>query len=139
MFGLMSLDLPTRGVAAGVMIAAPVGPVSVLSIKRVLQKGWKSGLLSGLGAALVDSFYGGIAGFSISLVIEFLIREQFWIRLVGGILLVGIGIAYYFKPPQSLESGKPDTSSHSDFVSAFILPATNPTTVLLFLASLAMI
>lgn len=135
----MELDLPMRGVAAGLMIAAPVGPVNVLCIQRALQKGWKSGLVSGLGAAVVDTFYGGIAGFSISLVIQFLIREQFWFRLIGGILLIGIGITYYFKKPRSLESSYSDSPSHSDFVSALILTATNPTTILSFLAILAML
>jgi threonine/homoserine/homoserine lactone efflux protein len=135
---VLEFSLPLRGMAAGLMIAAPVGPVNVLCIQRSLQKGWKSGLVSGFGAALVDTFYGGIAGFSISLVIEFLIREQDWIRLAGGFLLIAIGIVYYFREPRTLESGV-NTTGHSDFVSAFLLTATNPTTVLSFLAILAML
>ncbi len=95
-----------------------------------------SGLLSGLGAAAADAFYGAIAGFSISLVINFLMREEFWIRVVGGILLVGIGIVYYRKPPQSLARNEEGSSVHSDFVSTFLLTLTNPTTVLSFMAVL---
>ena len=91
----MDLDLPLRGLAAGFIIAAPVGPVNVLCIQRTLEKGWKPGIVSGLGAALGDSLYGGIAGFSISIIIQFLIDEEFWFRLIGGILLVGIGVVYY--------------------------------------------
>jgi threonine/homoserine/homoserine lactone efflux protein len=135
---LMEFSLPLRGIAAGLMIAAPVGPVNVLCIQRSLQKGWKSGLVSGFGAALVDTLYGGVAGFSISLVIEFLIREQHRIRLAGGLLLIAIGIAYYFRKPRSLEAGA-RRMEQSDFVSAFLLTATNPTTVLSFLAILAML
>jgi threonine/homoserine/homoserine lactone efflux protein len=70
-------------------------------------------------------------------VISFLIREEFWIRLFGGILLIGIGVVYYRKPPLSLDSGKDDSPSQSDFISTFLLAATNPTTVLSFLAVLA--
>jgi threonine/homoserine/homoserine lactone efflux protein len=135
---LMEFSLPFRGIAAGLMIAAPVGPVNVLCIQRSLQKGWKSGLVSGFGAALVDTLYGGIAGFSISLVIEFLIREQSWIRLIGGFLLIAIGAVYYFQKPRSLETAQP-RGKRSDFLSAFLLTATNPTTVLSFLAILAML
>jgi len=135
---LLEFSLPLRGIAAGLMIAAPVGPVNVLCIQRSLQKGWKSGLVSGFGAAVVDTCYGGIAGFSISLVIEFLIREQNWIRLIGGFLLIAIGVIYYFRKPRSLESGQ-RRAEHSDFVSALLLTATNPTTVLSFLAILAML
>jgi threonine/homoserine/homoserine lactone efflux protein len=136
---LIDLALPLRGVAAGLIIAAPVGPVNVLCIQRALEKGWKSGILSGLGAAAVDTLYGGVAGFSISLVISFLLREQAWIRLIGGILLIVVGVVYYFKPPRSIKKRKSNSSSHSDFVSAFLLTATNPTTVLSFLAVLAML
>jgi len=135
-----AIDLLIRGLIAGLIIAAPVGPVNVLVMSRTLTKGRIPGLISGLGAACADAFYGSIAGFSISLVIQFLIREQFWIRLFGGILLVLIGIQYYYKPPKKLEEksgnkeGQPD---HNDFVTTFLLTLTNPTTILSFLAVLA--
>jgi threonine/homoserine/homoserine lactone efflux protein len=136
---LMDLELPIRGLAVGLIIAAPVGPVNVLCIQRTLEKGWKSGLVSGLGAALADTLYGAIAAFSISLVIRFLIREESWIRLVGGILLIGIGVVYYCKPPKTLEAVPVSSHANSDFVSTLFLTLTNPTTVLSFLAVLAML
>jgi len=85
----MDLELPIRGLAAGLIIAAPVGPVNLLCIRRTLEKGWKSGMVSGLGAALADTLYGAIAGFSITLAIQPLIREEFCIHLVGGIFFNG--------------------------------------------------
>jgi threonine/homoserine/homoserine lactone efflux protein len=134
---MVDLQLPIRGLAAGLIIAAPVGPVNVLCIQRSLQKGWKAGVLSGVGAALADTLYGGVAGFGITLVIGFLIREEFWFRLIGGIVLIAIGIIYYFRPAKKLSDGKDDSSTHSDIVSTFLLAATNPTTVLSFLVVLA--
>jgi threonine/homoserine/homoserine lactone efflux protein len=133
---MMNIELPIRGIATGLIIAAPVGPVNVLCIQRTLGKGWKSGLVSGFGAAAADTIYGAIAGFSITLVIDFLLREQFWIRLLGGALLIVIGVLYYFRKPNKFEEAK-DESAHSDFVSTFLLTLTNPTTVLSFLAVLA--
>ena len=133
---VIDLELPIRGLAAGLIIAAPVGPVNVLCIRRTLKKGWRSGLLSGFGAALVDTLYGAIAGFSITLVIQFLIREEFWIRLIGGILLMGIGVVYFLRTPGPLQADA-DDSANSDFISSLLLTATNPTTVLSFLAVLA--
>jgi threonine/homoserine/homoserine lactone efflux protein len=135
----MHLELLLRGLAAGLIIAAPVGPVNVLCVEQTLEKGWKSGILSGLGAAFADALYGAVAGFGISLVIRFLTVEEFWIRLIGGILLVGIGVAYYCKAPQSIKKGKSKdgSSANSDFISAFLLNVANPTTVLSFLAVLA--
>src|SRR5215469_1429663 len=134
---MSALELLVRGLLAGLFIAAPVGPVNVLCISRTLTKGWKSGLISGLGAGTADTLYGSIAGFSITFVIQFLIREEFWIRLFGGILLVLIGIRYYFKQPQSLKAQKQEGPERSDFVSTFLLNLTNPTTILSFLAVLA--
>jgi threonine/homoserine/homoserine lactone efflux protein len=135
----MSVDLGLliRGLAAGLIIAVPVGPVNLLCIRRTLEKGWRSGMVSGLGAALADTLYGAIAGFGISLLIQLLIREEFWIRVIGGVLLMVIGVVYYCKPPRSLEAGPDDSSANSDFVSAFFLNVTNPTTALSFLAVLA--
>ena len=134
---VMDLALPLRGMAVGLIIAAPVGPVNMLCINRALERGWKAGLLSGLGAALADTLYGATAGFGISLVIQFLIREEFWFRMLGGILLMGIGVAYYRKPLRLLHDDKDVSSAHSDLVTAFLLSATNPTTVLSFLAVMA--
>jgi len=130
------LELLSKGVLAGLAISAPVGPVNVLCISRTLSKGRMAGLISGLGAAMADTVYGAVAGFSISFVIQFLIREEFWIRLCGGSLLIAIGFFYYFKKPSSLKE-QSSGAAHSDFVSAFLLNLTNPTTVLSFLALLA--
>jgi threonine/homoserine/homoserine lactone efflux protein len=127
------LDLVLRGVLAGLAIAIPVGPVNVLCVSRTIACGRAAGLASGLGAALADTLYGGIAAFSISIIIDFLMEEIFWIRVLGGTLLIAIGIAYWFKKPRPLmESGK--DSVHSAFVTTLLLTLTNPTTVLSFLA-----
>lgn len=131
------LELIIRGLLAGLAIAAPVGPVNVFCISRTLSKSRTAGLMAGLGAAAADTFYGSIAGFSISFVIAFLIREVFWIRLVGGFLLIVIGASYFFHRPVSLRGEKSTGGGHSDMVSAFLLNLTNPTTILSFLAVLA--
>jgi threonine/homoserine/homoserine lactone efflux protein len=130
-------ELLLRGALAGLAISAPVGPVNVLCISRTLVKGRRAGLVSGLGAASADTVYGAIAGFSISIVIQFLTREEFWIRLVGGFLMIGIGIVYLFRRPPSLKDDQRDDSAHSQYFSTFILTLTNPTVVLSFIAVLA--
>src|SRR6185437_15754511 len=104
-----ALELLVRGVIAGLAISAPVGPVNVLCISRTLTKGPRAGIISGLGAAAADTMFGGIAGFSISFIIQFLLKEEFWIRIFGGILLIGIGIRYYFKKPGSLDEKQKDS------------------------------
>lgn len=134
---MKGLELLIRGLAAGLIITAPVGPVNVLCVQRTITKGWRSGLFSGLGSAAADTIYAAIAGFSISFIIQFLLREIFWIRFFGGILLIGLGVWYYFRPPQHLDKEKKSDSDTSDSASTFLLTLTNPTTVLSFLAVLA--
>jgi len=136
---MTSLELLLRGALAGLAISAPVGPVNVLCVSRTIRKGLLGGLASGLGAAAADTIYGSIAGFSITFIIAWLVRELFWIRVVGGALLIAIGLVYYFKKPKSLgETAKRD-SAGSDMATTFLLTLTNPTTVLSFLAVLALL
>ena len=135
---MREVELLIRGIIVGLMIAIPVGPVNILCIHRTLEGGWKSGVVSGLGAAVADMLYGGVAGFSITLVVQFLVREQFWIRFFGGMLLIIIGIWYFFKRPGPLNAQTQGRgNSYSDLRSTFLLTLTNPTTVLSFLAILA--
>ncbi len=131
------LAVAIRGLAAGLIIAAPVGPVNLLCIRRTLQNGWKSGVVSGLGAALADTVYGAISVLGINLVIQFVLREELWIRVIGGIILTGIGVAFYCRPPRPLEAVENDSSANSDLASAFLLNATNATMVLSFPVVLA--
>lgn len=134
-----AIELLIRGAAAGFAISAPVGPVNVLCASRTLTKGWLAGLISAVGATAADTFYGAIAGFSISIVINFLLREQSKLRIYGGILLVGIGVWYYLRRPPAFKKEGEGEATHSDFVTAFLLNLTNPTTVLSFLAVMAVL
>ena len=135
---MREVELLIGGIIVGLMIAMPVGPVNILCIHRTIEAGWRSGVISGLGAATADMLYGGVAGFSITLVVQFVVREQFWIRFLGGILLVILGISYFFKQPEPLSAQTQErANAYSDLRSTFLLTLTNPTTVLSFLAILA--
>ncbi len=134
---LIGLWLLAKGLIAGLAIAVPVGPVNVLCVSRTLRNGRLSGLISGFGAATADMLYGAIAGFSITFLIQFLKREEFWIRVFGGLLLVAIGVMYFRKPVQAANLPGEDGTAGADFSSTLLLTLTNPTTVLSFLAVLA--
>lgn len=125
-----------KGLAAGLAISASVGPVNILCLSRTLAKGRKAGLISGFGAASADTIYGAIAGFSIQWVVGFLLREENWIRLFGGMLLIALGVFYYLRRPKGLRETREEKTTQSDWMSAFFLNLTNPTTVLSFMAVL---
>jgi threonine/homoserine/homoserine lactone efflux protein len=126
-----------KGLLIGLSIAAPVGPIGVLCIRRTLERGLFSGLVSGLGAATADAFYGAVAGFGLAFVSNFLIRQQLWLRLIGGVFLIGLGIKIFLsKPSQDNESAE-QNAAFGDYASTFFLTLTNPTTILSFAAIFA--
>ena len=136
---MRELELLIRGAIAGLAISAPVGPVNVLCVSRTITKGRAAGIVSGVGAAAADTIYGSVAGFSISFVIAWMLREEFWIRVIGGLLLIAIGVVYYRKRPKSLAESAQRKSAGSDIATTFFLALTNPTTTLSFLAVLAIL
>jgi threonine/homoserine/homoserine lactone efflux protein len=88
----------------GVSIAAPVGPIGVLCIRRTLAHGRRIGLVSGLGAASADAIYGLIAAFGLTIVTNFLLddRTSLWLRLIGGAFLVYLGVTTFrTRPPDA--------------------------------------
>ena len=88
----MDLSFLLRGILIGFSIAAPVGPIAVLCIRRTLTQGRTYGLISGLGAATADAIYGCIAGFGLTFISSILINQQMWLRLIGSVFLCYLGI-----------------------------------------------
>jgi threonine/homoserine/homoserine lactone efflux protein len=125
----MILTLFLRGVIIGFAIAAPIGPINVLCIRRTLAEGRITGIVSGLGAATADAFYGGVAGFGLTLISRILINQNTWLRFVGGIFLLFLGIRTIFaKPVKHIGSAKVD-SLIGAYTSTLLLTLTNPMTV----------
>ena len=133
----MNSGLFLKGFLVGFLIAMPVGPIGVLCIQRTLHKGKLHGMVSGLGAATADAIYGFVAAFGLTFVSNFLVKEQMWLRIIGGIFLCYMGARVYLsKSYQQTDSGN-GTSYVRDYVSALILTFTNPTTFLAFAAMFA--
>jgi len=133
----MSLDFLLKGIILGFSIAAPVGPIGLLCIRKTLQFGRLSGLFSGLGAAFADAIYAVIAAFGLTVISNFLLAGQFWFRLIGGVFLLYLGWKTFVSKP-ALETRKVShTTLLNDFISTFFLTITNPLTILSFLAVFA--
>ncbi len=130
-----------KGLILGFSIAAPVGPIGVLCIRRTLEGGMASGFVSGLGAAAADGLYGTVAAFGIASVTGFLISGSQWLRLAGGAFLIWLGITTLLKKPVPPEAGVPlqplKRSLAGDFVTTFFLTLTNPMTIIFFTAVFA--
>lgn len=134
------LKIFLQSVLIGIAIAAPVGPIGLLCIKKTLEIGLKAGLAVGFGAALADSIYGLIAGLGLTAITEILIGKASTIQLIGGILLILLAIKELRSKPSSNELTT-NTSSSLPKLSLiiFFLTLTNPLTILSFLAIFATI
>ncbi len=134
----MDMTLLFKGALLGFSIAAPVGPIGVLCIRRTLQYGRFSGLFSGLGAATADTLYGLFAALSLTLVSDFLVAKHLVLHLLGGVFLLFLGARTFFAAPSSTNSEKiSHRSLLSDFLSSFFLTLSNPMTIFSFVAIFA--
>lgn len=123
-----------KGVIIGFSIAAPLGPIGVLCIKRTLSSGRRFGLLSGIGAATVDAFYSSVAAFGLTFISNFLLEQQIGLRLTGGAFLIFLGLRTIFSKPKDMAGAVNPGSFLNAYGSTFLLTLTNPLTILSFAA-----
>lgn len=126
----------------GLSIAAPVGPIGVLCIRRTLVFGRRVGFVSGLGAATADAFYGAVAAFGLTFLFRFFVQNARPLHLIGGIVLLLIGLRTMF--------ARRDVAVAADgparfggllpaYASTLFLTITNPMTIISFAAVFAVI
>ncbi|MBN1877759.1 MAG: LysE family transporter [Anaerolineae bacterium] len=132
----MNIGLLFRGLIIGLSIAAPVGPIGVLCIRRTLAQGRAVGLVSGLGAATADALFGCIAGLGLTVVSDVLVEQQVWLSLLGGLFLCYLGVKTLLS--QSAEEAASlsieGTGLLRAYTSTLFLTLTNPMSILAFAA-----
>jgi len=133
----MFISFLLRGLLIGFSIAAPVGPIGVLCIRRTLAEGRIPGLVSGLGAATADATYGGIAGFGLTFISSLLISQQVWLRLIGGTFLCYLGLRTFLTRPAEQAASAKGNGLIGMYASTLFLTLTNPLTILSFAAIFA--
>jgi threonine/homoserine/homoserine lactone efflux protein len=127
-----------KGLGVGLVIAVPVGPVGVLCVRRTIFEGRLFGFMSGLGAASADAVFGVIAGFGLTVISDWLLGWQDWLRAAGGLFLLWIGVAALRKRVPA--TARPARSAHDlvgAYLTTFALTISNPVTILAFLGVFA--
>jgi threonine/homoserine/homoserine lactone efflux protein len=133
----MTFILFLKGVIVGLSMAVPVGPIGILCIRRTLLEGRLSGFVSALGLATADVVFGCIAGFGLTFISDFLISQQFWLRLIGGLFLCVIGLKVLLTKFVEREAPSTGKGLLGAYTSMFFLTLTYPMTVLIFLGIFA--
>ena len=131
-----NLSLFLRGLLIGISIAAPVGPIGILCIRRTLAEGKLKGFQV-WGAASADMVYGAIAAFGLTVVTDLLVDNAIWLRLIGGCFLLYLGVKTFLEKPANLDAQASQSGYFGAYISTFFLTITNPMTILSFAAIFA--
>lgn len=126
-----------KGIIIGFIVAIPIGPVAALCIGRTLNKGWFKGIFSVVGATLGDGFYACIAAYGLTFILDILIKYDFWLRLLGGCFLIGMGLYILFKKKEVkswLKLEVADDHIGKTISSSFFACIANPITLFAYIA-----
>jgi len=130
---LSGIQLVLAGLGIGLLMAAPLGPVNVLVIQRAVSRGFWGGLAAGLGAVLGDGVLAAIGAFSIAAISDVIVAYSDTVQLVGGLLLLGFGLALLLCRPVLLTpvDERSHLFEHAGIIpQTFLLTVTNPGAVL---------
>jgi len=133
----MSITYLFWGILIGVIVAAPMGPVNIICIRRSLSMGPMRAWIAGLGAAVADTIFGGIAAVGMTSVTTLIEKHYVTFELVGGTIMIVVAINIWFKHPHMTDVKQRFGDPAKAFLGAFILTMTNPMTVLGFIALFA--
>ena len=124
-----------KAVTIGFFASVGLGPVTVFVLKRGMGRGFSTAFLSGLGCAVVDTFYGTIAFIGAGFVILMLEAYEGFIRL--GIMLVLFVISFFLWRSKASKDVVADKKSGKEMfgnmISTFSLALSNPFLIIVFL------
>lgn len=130
----MDPALVLRGFILGFTIAAAVGPISLLVIRRTIAQGRLYGLVSGFGVATADATYGAIAAFGLAAITDVLVNARVALGLAGGVFL--LGLAWQTIRSSPTEAATPAPTGRRGYAGAYLsilaLTMANPMTILSF-------
>ena len=135
----MSFGLFFYGILMGLFVSAPLGPVGVMCIQRTINRGLKSGLISGFAAASADTVYAIIAGLGLGYIVNWIQQEKYWIQLIGAAIIILMSVKiFYTNPAVELRNQRNKKSKPlEDFLSVFVVTLTNPAVFFVFIAMFA--
>lgn len=134
---ITEITLFFKGLIIGFAMALPIGPIGIICVRRTLTEGRLHGFIIGLGAATADTLYACIAAFGLTMISDLILKQQFYIQLVGGTLLLYIGEKTYFSIPKDPATTTVKESIAASYFYTVFLTLTNPLTFFSFIAIFA--
>lgn len=129
-----------KALVIGIAIAAPVGPIGMICIRKTLERGLRGALAVGLGAAVADSVYGIVAITGLTAITQFLLEKALLIKLFGGVFLLYLAYKEIKSTPTISYDGFDKNKKLGRLaLQVFFLTLTNPMTILSFVGIFASI
>ena len=138
------IEVLLTGLGIGFAIAAPVGPIGLLCIRRTLMDGRAAGLATGLGAATADGLYGLMvaAGFAatgvlVSYAAPLAVGGGLLVAFLGALSLRSFFLSEGMAEPVPAGVGRPYRGVAAAWGTTFFLTLSNPMTILAFVGMVA--
>jgi threonine/homoserine/homoserine lactone efflux protein len=129
----MEINFFLQGFIIGFTIAASIGPIAILCMRRSIANGYLSGFFSGMGVATADGLYGAVAAFGLTFISSFLLAQQIWLQIIGIIFLIYLGSKIFNDKPKNNNHHKIESKGLiNDYISILFLTLVNPMTILMF-------
>ncbi|MFA5119779.1 LysE family translocator [Zavarzinia sp.] len=128
----MEIESFVRALIVGYVVAAPVGPVNLVCIHRTLHVSRVNGFMAGVGGAIADGLFAVIAAFGLTAISDWMLSHDAWMRLFGGIFLIGLGVRTFFTEPHDRSLKADEGGIPHAMAGTFLLTVSNPITILGF-------
>lgn len=128
-----------KSMGFGLAVAAPVGPMCILCMRRSLTIGWRQGLATGFGIAAGDGLYALVAALGLTGISTFMLAYDRPLHLAAGLFLLYLGFKTLWRRSADDAAAAPNiaTSTTGAFWGSLLLTLTNPPTIIMFAAIFA--
>lgn len=125
---IFSITAFLYGLPVGFAFSFALGPVFFSLIKASLENGFRAATYLAIGVVVADMVLLGIAYGGIETLLPNNINIAFWTELLGGLLLIGIGIATIIKKAKNTEGAQIEPSNMiiKNIARGFFLNILNP-------------
>lgn len=133
---MMDVSLIATGMAIGVGVNAPIGPVNVMCIHRAIRNGPTSAMAAGFGAWVADVLFAALAAYGVTWIANFVEGHLAVLKVIGGAVMIGFGVKLLYAPSSVSDAPENDTrlSLFRAALTSFALTVTNPAVLLGFFA-----
>jgi threonine/homoserine/homoserine lactone efflux protein len=132
----VDVSIVVQGIIIGLILAVPVGPLSLMCIQRSLSDGRLHGIISGCGVATADSLYATVAFLGLTAISGFILSWQDFFRFFAGLVLIIVGIKIFFTLPGPEGSRSPHETYAKDYFSMVAIAIVNPMTIIFLMVTL---